>query len=174
MHDQQTSLPIDEEREIYADELYAIIERASHENKNNHQRFTRYVPSKGNFVLVMPYKRIKGRYYYLMERNWVPGWDMHPDLCAISGPAIEEPSQAAQHLFKQVTKIEFNAQAFVPLGAASASRWSGDTFYLFGLDVTGIHETIQGENLSWLEEEDLMQTLDSQAIVAISRLKLVP
>lgn len=175
MSDQLKTVHTDEEIKIYADELFEILEIESQDHPTQVQkRFTRFLPSKGSFVLVLPYKRIKGHYYYLLERIWVPGWDKHPDLCGISGPAFEEADVSAQMLIKSTTGVEYNPQSFVPLGVAAGSKFSGDITFLFGLDVTSLHETIKGETLVWVEEEELVQILDVHAIVAYSRLKMVP
>lgn len=162
------------EKVIYNDELFEIIEKENGEASGGLQRYTRYAPTQGQFVLVLPFKHKKNRYSYLMRRSWIAGWDNHPDLCAIDCPFEGDPAIGAQRLLKEVLGIEFDSEAFVPLGATAASRWSGDIYYLFGIDLTGAAELTLAESEVWVEEESLVQGLDAQAVAAYARLKLVP
>lgn len=162
------------EKVLCSDDLYEIVEKLSGDTAHSLQRFTRYAPTQGQFVLVLPFKHKKGIYSYLLHRSWVPGWDEHPNLAALTWPHEGDPTVGAQIFMKEVTGIDFNQQSFIPLGVCAASRWSGDSFYLFGIDLTGISELALRSTEAWVDAEGVIQSLDAQGISALARLKLVP
>lgn len=165
------------EKIIYQDEEFAIIETELTEHAGEIQarvrRFTRFLPTNSQFVLVLPFKKERGRMSYLGLRQIVPGWDQHPDLCGIVTPAFLEPDRSAIQVLKDYSGIEFNQQALVTLGVCNASKWSQDTYYLYAMDLTGYHGDLSQTQLVWVDENELSNSLDPQLITAMTRLKVV-
>jgi hypothetical protein len=155
---------------LYEDDQISVIERNI---TSPYSRFTNSSKNNGQFALVLPYKKSKGKYQYLVLRELIAGWDEHPDLCAMTAPVTNTSTEAALDLLKKYLQIDYNLQSLIQVGVCSASKYSSDMYYLYGVDVSGYHGEPMHEDLLWISQEDLTESLDSQLITTMVRLSYI-
>lgn len=158
------------EKILYEDQVYTLKRITT---ETGEQTFLTHQESEGQMVLVLPFRKTMGKFSYLINRELVSGWDQHPDICGITIPVKYQPEVSAVHRLKELTGVEFNQKKLIHIGVCAASKNSGDTYFLFGLDLTHNEDDLTVGSLEWVDEKTVAESLDSQLIAALTRLKYV-
>lgn len=151
---------------LYADDDFEVIQ---HDDGDINSKYVHYIPSGGEFVAVLPYRKHFAKTQYLVKRERVLAWDNHPDLCCITIPLKYQPEVSAAHVLKEVCDIKINQSEFFHLGVCTASRRSDDVFYLYAVDLSQHEEIEDGDHYVWVDQEKLIASNDAQLITLYTR-----
>ncbi len=152
----------------YSDDSFAVI---NYEENSPYGKFTRYMPSEGKFVLVVPYTYHKGKYLYLGKKERIYAWDTHADNSALTMPLKYHPEVTACHIVKSELGISVKESELIHLGMTFTSKYSGDSYYIFSLKVNSKNDVISDE-LLWLNHDEVVKGVDPLFMMAVSKLEL--
>ncbi len=150
---------------LYQDEEYELIAY------NENDKVLHYLPSDGEFVLVLPYKKSFSKMEFLVKREMVAAWDNHPDYCSLSIPLKYQPEVSAAYVIKEECDVKVEQKHLHHLGVCAASKRADDTFYLYAIDCSQYSENFETDNTHWVDEETLLKSNDAQLITAWARFK---
>lgn len=136
-------------------------------------------------AIVLPYQKRLNHVHYLIHRELVPAWDEASDLCGImvQGTEATFDRDIAQYLL-ETYDVKITSNDLKMLGICATDRHSDHFCYLYAVDLTGRKdlEHIPNEptpqlpedlsrQLFWVEEDILLESLDSQLITCFAKLK---
>lgn len=151
---------------LYADNDFEVIQ---HNDGDTQSKYVHYMPSDGEFVAVLPYRKHFTKTQYLVKRELVLAWDSHPDLCCITIPLKYQSEVSAAHVLKEVCNIKVNQSDLFHLGVCTASRRADDVFYLYAVDLSHHDEVADSDHYVWVDEEKLIASNDAQLITLYAR-----
>jgi hypothetical protein len=126
-----------------------------------------------NKVIVLPYRQKGNHNEYLIKKELIEKWDPHPDVCSISYD-VEEQQDKEDLLKEKVEEIlstSINLNNLYSLGVCSESKASNNFYYLYCINVTNLDYKIDLDHYEFVEKERILKNIDSQLIVAYSRLE---
>ena len=126
-----------------------------------------------NEIVVLPYRKKLNHKEYLIKTENIEKWDTHPDHCSISFPFKEESDVeiVLKGTMNNLLNIETNFEDYYNLGICQASKDSEKTFYLYCINISKLDYTFDANKYSFVTDEEILENIDSQLIVAYSRLE---
>lgn len=136
-------------------------------------------------AMVLPYQKRLNRVHYLIHRELVPAWDEASDLCGlmVHGSELSMDQDISKYL-SDTYDLKISAADLKMLGVCATDRHSDHFCFLYAVDLTGRKdlEHIPNEptpqlpedlssQLFWVEEEILLESVDSQLITCYAKLK---
>lgn len=159
---------------LYKDEIISVRESV----KNNEVYiYTHEEISDGKRVVVLPFRKKRGGRQFLLRREFIPCWDSHTDVCAISSKVKNgNPEETIIEELLRDTGYSIKASELIRLGVVSASKSSDTTYYLYGLDLS--KKDIEEEKLEvqedlsfWGNDDDIMDSIDAQLVACHGKLR---
>ncbi len=134
-----------------------------------------------HMALLLPFKKKHGRVMYLLQRQNIPAWDNHPDVCGIAIYGGEDHLETNISAFVDNYFGEKFPDALVkPLGISAINRTSHTLCYLYAMDlsrydVDTFDETDDDnvEHLFWADTEKLLSSLDSQLLACYAKVQYI-
>lgn len=126
-----------------------------------------------NKVIVLPYRQKGNHNEYLIKKELIKNWDPHPDVCSISFQINknEDKEQFLKERVEEILKVTININNLYSLGVCSESKASDNFYYLYCINVSNLDYEIDLENYEFVDQERILKNIDSQLIVAYSRLE---
>lgn len=162
------------EKILYKDEVISVRESLK---ENEKYIYTHEEISGGKRIVILPFRKKFGGRQFLLRREYIPCWDSHTDVCAISSKVYEnDPEQTALKEIQKATGYLVKTSELMGLGVVSASKSSDTTYYLYGLDLSKhdkeeekleIHEDMS----FWGDEDDIMDSIDAQLVACFGKLR---
>lgn len=137
--------------------------------------YARY--GSGTQGLLLPYRRKLGAVQYLLRRALIPSWDSHTDICGI---AVNGESDQVEALLGEALNAEtgygLKPGDLKSLGVCACDRRTDTTCYLYAVDLSRRDPaeeklSVAEEMTFWGTEEDVLESLDSQLIACLAKLK---
>ncbi len=151
----------------YSDDTFAVI---NYEETSPYGKFTRYMPSEGKFVLLLPFLRIKNKNMYLGKKQRIYAWDSHADNSSLTMPLKYHPEVTACHIAKAELGLNVKESELIHLGMTFASKYSGDSHYLFALRLE--KKDVISDELLWLSYDEVVEGVDPLFMMAVNRLEM--
>lgn len=126
-----------------------------------------------NEIVVLPYRKKLNRKEYLIKTEVIEKWDNHPDHCSISFPFknTEDIEMVLEGTMNNLLNVEIDFEDYYNLGICQASKDSDKTFYLYCINISKLDYTFDADKYSFVTDEEILENIDSQLIVAYSRLE---
>ncbi len=153
----------------YADDDFAVI---NYEEGLKYGKFTRYIPSNGKFVLVLPYVVNKGEREYLVKKERIYAWDSHADHSGLTMPLKYQPEVTACHIVKIELGVDVKENDFMHLGMTFSSKYSEDSYYLFSIELNK-KDILLSDELVLVKRSDIVRGLDPILMMATARLEKI-
>lgn len=150
----------------FTDDLFAIV---AFDESEKYGKFTRYIPSDGKFVMVLPYRKKRGEWEYLLAKENISAWDSNPDHAGLSLELKYQPEVSCAHLIKMCTGLEIKHKEFLHLGVVCGSKYSADMTYLFAIDLSE-YPDFSPNGASWEPIQSLVGSVDALLLSAYTRL----
>ncbi len=151
----------------FKDDRIAIV---TYDSSEKYGKFTRYIPSDGKFVMVLPYRRNRGAWEYLLAKERISGWDSGLNHAGLSMPLKYKASVTASHILKKLVGLEVKQDEFKHLGVVCGSKYSADTTYLFSLNMTHYPDLNLPQECEWVSTDELLGSVDAVLLAAYTRL----
>lgn len=122
----------------------------------------------GSMALILPYRKHRGKKEYLLERNWLPGWDVSVDICGIAVYGSEDELEALLiERLKDVIGVQVIADELQYLGICGADRHTNTVCKLYAVDMSQFkeHDAFLDEektSVFWTDAESIIESLDPQ------------
>lgn len=159
---------------LYQDEIVSVRESI----KNNEKyTYTHEEISHGKRVVILPFRKKMGGRQFLLRREFIPCWDSHTDVCAISSKVQDDdPEKTIIEQLLKSTGYEIKSSELIRLGVVSASKSSDTTYYLYGLDLSKHDKEEEKlevkEDMSfWGTDDDIMDSIDAQLVACYGKLR---
>ena len=130
-----------------------------------------------NMSILLPYRKKGTAIQFLLKREYVLGWDQHPDLCGISyiGADDELESKLVENLNKEVT-LGVTSDDLIRLGVCAVKRQSEHICYLYAVDLTHLQPIkafvdTGSEDFLWASDEKVLESIDPQLLACYAKLK---
>jgi len=130
-----------------------------------------------NMSILLPYRKKGTAVQFLLKREYVLGWDQHPDLCGISyiGPDNELESKLLDNFNKEV-ESSIDSDDLIRLGVCAVKRQSEHICYLYAVDLTHLAPIkafvdTGSEDFLWANDEKLLESIDPQLLTCYAKLK---
>ncbi len=126
-----------------------------------------------NEIVVLPYRKKLNKKEYLIKTEKIEKWDNHPDHCSISFPFqnTEDIEEIIEGNMNNLLKVDTKFDDYYNLGICQASKDSDKTYYLYCINISKFDYTFDANMYSFVSDEDILENIDSQLIVAYSRLE---
>lgn len=155
------------EKISFKDDTIALI---TYDGSKKYGKFTRFIPSDGKFVVVLPYRKKRGTWEFLLVKEKIHAWSSNLDHAGLSLPLKYQASVTASHLMKTVIGLEIKQDDFMYLGVVCGSKYSADTTHLFALNMTNQNDLELPQNCEWVSEDILIGSVDAVLLSAYVRL----
>jgi len=126
-----------------------------------------------NEVVVLPYQKKLNHKEYLIKTEEIEKWDNHPDRCSISFTFSEDQDieTLLEGTMNSLLNVETDFEDYFNLGICQASKDSAKTYYLYCINISKLDYTFDANKYSFVTSEEILENIDSQLIVAYSRLE---
>lgn len=126
-----------------------------------------------NEIVVLPYHKKMNHKEYLIKTEKIEKWDNHPDNCSISFPYSDEQEieEVLVNNLNSILNVETKFEDYFNLGICQASKDSNKTYYLYCINISKLDYNFDENKYSFVLDEDILENIDSQLIVAYSRLE---
>jgi len=126
--------------------------------------------------LLLPFRKKGTSIQYLVKREFIAGWDQHPDLCGIAVSVPDDQlDRELENKMKTETHITFEHSDLIHLGVCAIKRSSDHVCYLYAIDLSKRLEGPDkdlGEYL-WVSDEKLMESIDPQLLSCYAKLRFL-
>lgn len=130
-----------------------------------------------NMSILLPYRKKGTSIQFLLKREYVLGWDQHPDLCGISyiGPDADLESKLLED-FNKVVETLISSDDLIRLGVCAVKRQSEHICYLYAVDLTHtpfVKDFVDtgAEEYLWANDEKILESIDPQLLACYAKLK---
>lgn len=133
----------------------------------------------GMMALVLPYKKRKGRRYYLLDKKWMPNWDSDIDTCGISDYFKEEEIESGLcELLEKSIGVDVQESDLQYLGICAGDRHTNSLCKVYAVDLSQhADETVfldeSKSQLFWSDVEGIIKSVDAILHVAYASLQYI-
>ncbi len=127
-----------------------------------------------NMSMILPFRKKGTAIHYLVKREFIPGWDQHPDLCGISTLVADETRELALvELLKIEIGITTDENELIRLGVCAVKRSSDHICYLYSVDLSKRVDSIEKDlgGYVWITDEKVMESIDPQLLSCYAKLR---
>ena len=126
-------------------------------------------------IVILPYCSKRGQKEYLIKNETIENWDQHPDHCSISFEFNDEMDirKFIKEKIDTVLNINSKENHFMNLGICQASKDSKKTYYLYSINISKSDYKFDEEKFEFVDKEEIINNIDSQLIVAYTRLEFL-
>jgi len=127
-----------------------------------------------NMSMILPFRKKGNMIHYLVKREFITGWDQHPDLCGISALVADPQRESTiMEIMKTAVGITFDENELIRLGVCAIKRNSDHICYLYSVDLSKRIDSIEKDlgDYTWVTDETVMESIDPQLLSCFAKLK---
>ena len=124
--------------------------------------------------LVITFQKKGTAIHYLVKREFIAGWDQHPDLCGIAVAVPDEKLDfELQNKLKTEMHLPFEHGDLIHLGVCAIKRSSDHICYLYALDLSKRNEVPEKDlgDYLWVTDDTIMESIDPQLLSCYAKLR---
>jgi hypothetical protein len=126
-------------------------------------------------IIILPYLNKRGHKEYLIKTEKIDNWDQHPDHCSISFEYDDEKDilEFIKENLDPILNLDSKSSHYLNLGICQASKDSKKTYYLYCINISKLDYNYDESKFEFVNGEEILNNIDSQLIVAYSRLEFL-
>lgn len=127
-----------------------------------------------NMSMLLPFRKKGTSIHYLVKREFIAGWDQHPDLCGIAVAVPDEQlDKELESKMKTDMNITFDHSDLIHLGVCAIKRSSDHICNLYAIDLSKRSEVPDKDlgDYLWVSDDTIMESIDPQLLSCYAKLK---
>lgn len=127
-------------------------------------------------LLILPFRQKRTHQEFLIKTKLIEKWDKHhPDHCSIIIDLPEDTTteDAIQEELEFILNTDIPIKKLINLGLCSESQDSDTIYYLYCINVKNLDINLSNGTYEFVSKEEIIKNIDSQLIVAYTRLKFL-